>query len=143
VLDRALLQVIQHLIARRHGTGVREFLKIAHVEVADSPGKDFAVALQLLEGADGFLERVAAAPMQQITVKTIGLEVLQRFFAGIERAAVRGVAGEHLGNQKYFIAPTGDCLGDHRLGGAAAIHFRRVDVRKTEVHPQAQRRDRV
>src|SRR5450631_1983772 len=66
VLDRALLQVIQHLIAggvRRSGDR-RHLLKVVYVEVADAPGKNLAAADQGIECGNGLRERVAAAPMQ-------------------------------------------------------------------------------
>src|SRR5438045_5877394 len=54
VLDRALVQVIQHLVAgdlarARHR---RDFIEIARIEIADAPTADFPGADQVLEGRD-------------------------------------------------------------------------------------------
>ena len=51
---------------------------------------------QFLERRDRVLQRIGAAPMQQIAVEMIGLQPLQRPLAGGDGAAPRGVARQHL-----------------------------------------------
>ena len=60
---------------------LQQFRHIVVVEIADAPGADLAVALQLLERADGFIERNVAAPVQQVEIERIGFQPPQAAFA--------------------------------------------------------------
>src|SRR4051812_45340380 len=66
VLDGPLLQMIEHLIAgdpaARPGR-LERFLEVVDVEITDTPGSDFAVAPEPLEGVERVAERIVAAPV--------------------------------------------------------------------------------
>src|SRR5258705_5777688 len=115
VLDRALLQMVQDLVAG--DTAVADdlpgFVQIRHVEVAHAPGQDLALALKLLESRERVLERILAAPVQEIAVEAIGLQPSQRSFAGQHRSLARRILGENLGYEEHFIPPPGDNLCYH------------------------------
>ena len=58
--------------------GDRERLvEVVRVEVADPPRENLALPPQLLEGRDRRLERMAAAPVQEIAVEPVGLQPLE------------------------------------------------------------------
>ena len=48
MLNGALLQIIEHLIAGKRHVGVdrSQILQVTHVEITDAPGPDLAAALQ-------------------------------------------------------------------------------------------------
>ncbi|KAG5722849.1 hypothetical protein E4T56_gene18718, partial [Termitomyces sp. T112] len=110
--DGALLQVIEHLVAGDPALAAdrEQFVQIVGVEIADAPGADLACRDQLLEGRDGVLKRIGAAP---------------RALAGRDRAAARRVARQHLRDQEGLVAPARDRIGDDELG--IAIHLGGVD----------------
>jgi hypothetical protein len=66
MFDGALLEVVQHLIARRlPRAGDRGgFLEVGDIEIAHAPGENLAVANQNIEGCDRFFQSIGAAPMQ-------------------------------------------------------------------------------
>jgi len=71
MLDRALAQMVEHLIAgRMAGPGdPANGVEIGNVEIADAPGPDLAVGAKLFEGGDRILERMRPAPMQKVTIE--------------------------------------------------------------------------
>ncbi len=62
MLDRALPQMVEHLIASGLvGAGdLAEFVEIVHVEIADAPRQDLAVGAQPLEGGDRIAQEDAS-----------------------------------------------------------------------------------
>ena len=73
MLDRALLQVIQHLIVgwmSRAGDRC-DFFEVVDVEIADAPGADLALGRERLEPGNGLLERHAAPPVQQVAIEPV------------------------------------------------------------------------
>lgn len=98
VLNRAFLQMIEHLIAGDavFAGGVEDLVEIIGIEIGDAPGFDLAGLHQFLECGDGVLQRIRAAPMQQIAVEPIGFQPLQRALTGGDGSAARGVARQHL-----------------------------------------------
>ena len=75
----------------RPGLSDRErLLEIADVEVADAPGPDLPRSLELLERAEGVLERMRPRPVEQVAVEPVGLEARQALLAGPQSPLVRG-----------------------------------------------------
>src|SRR5690348_7819628 len=143
MLDRALTEMIENLIAgdlvlARDGEGFGEILL---VEIADAPREDLAFTLELVKRGKGLGERMLAAPMQEIAVEPVGLEPLERGFAGAPRSTLGSIGGKHLGDEKDVVAPAMDRFADDRLGGTGAIHLRRVDVAEAQIQTAPQRRD--
>ena len=97
--------------------------------------------LQLLEGGDRLLERMAAAPVQEVAVEPVGLQPLERPLAGGDRSVARGVLRQHLGDEEDLVAPPGDRLADDLLGRARAVELGGVDVGHAEVEAAAERAD--
>src|SRR5271166_2535355 len=83
MLDRPFAQMVKNLIAGRMARAgdPADGVEIGRVEVAHAPRQDLALAPKLLEGGDRVLQRVGAAPVQEITVQAIGPEARQRPFA--------------------------------------------------------------
>src|SRR4051812_44220200 len=77
VLDRAFLEVVEHLVARDALADGGELLEVRDVEVADAPREDLAFFQQLLEGGNRVRERIAAAPVQQVAIDAVGAQALQ------------------------------------------------------------------
>jgi len=144
VLDAALAQVVEHLVAdgapRRREAA--RLLEVRDVEVADAPGADLPVALEPLERLDRRLERDRAAPVEEVDVEPIGPQPRERALARRDRTAARCVLGEDLRDEEHVVAASCDRLPDPRLRLAVAVHLRGVDVRRAEVEPAPQRRDR-
>jgi len=131
--------VIQHLIARDaivacHGQCVVE---IVLVEVAHAPRANLAGALQLVERGERLLERIFAAPVQQVAVEMIGTQTRKRSITGAQCALARRVLRQHLRHEKHLVAASLDRLG-HDLF-RVAVHLRGVDVRHAAFEPAAQR----
>lgn len=97
VLDRAFLQMIEHLIAGDLPLACdgKQLVEIVLIEIADAPGTDLSRRDEFVERRDRFLERIGAAPVQQIAVEVIGTEPFQRSLAGRDGAASRGVARQY------------------------------------------------
>src|SRR5712691_10701668 len=98
VFDRALLHMIEHLVASDLALARdrKQLTEIVAVEIADAPGTDFSGSDQFIERRNRLLERIGAAPMQQVAIEVIGLQPLQRPLAGGDGTAPRGVARQHL-----------------------------------------------
>ena len=143
MLDRALLQMIEHLIAGDPALArySEHLVEIIDIEIADAPCADLAGVREFLERRNGFRERVRSAPMQQIAIEPVGLQSFQRALASCNGATPRGVARQHLGNQKQIVALARDRLRNDELG--IAIHLGGVDVGHAEIDAAAQRRDRA
>ena len=143
MLDGALLEVVQHLIARRMpGAGEGgDFVEVGDIEIAHAPGEDLAVANQNVEGCDRFLQSIGAAPMQEVAVKPVGSQTRQGSLARLECAALRCVARQYFGDQEDFVAPALECLGNEGFRGPRSVHFGGVDVRQAEVESAAKRGD--
>lgn len=84
MLDGALLEVIEHLIAGDFaGAGdLFGFLQIRNIEIAHAPGENFPVLLELFESTDGLLERILPTPMQEITIERVGPQAFEGPLAG-------------------------------------------------------------
>ena len=143
MLDGALLQMIEHLIAGDLALAgnIKHFIEIVAIEIADAPGADFAGADQFLERGNGFRQRIRSAPVQQITIEPVGFQPLQRTLAGRDGAAPRRVARQDFRDQENLVAPPRDGFGDHQF--RIAIHLGGIDVGHAEIDTPAQRRDRV
>ena len=97
VLDRAFLQVIEHLIAGDLSLtcDFENFVEIVGIEIGNAPGADFSGTDQLLERRHRLGQWDAAAPVQQVTIETVGFKPGQRTFARGNGAAPRCIAGQH------------------------------------------------
>ena len=75
MLDGALLQMVENLVAREMAiTGNSpDGFEFTDVEVADAPGQDLSITLELLEGSDRVLQRILTRPVQKVTIQPIGL----------------------------------------------------------------------
>ena len=143
MLDGALSQVVQHLVAGgMSGTGYfADFIEVVDVEIAHAPGADLAVSREHLECPHRLLERIAAAPMQQIAIQAVRLQARQRLLAREDGAAPRRVARQYLGHEEYLVASPLDRRAHEGFGGPRAVHFGGVDVSQTQVEPAAQGAD--
>src|SRR5260370_38865091 len=90
-----LFQMVEHLIAgdASFAGDVAGVFEVGHVEVAHTPGEDLACALELVEAGEGLLQRIRAAPMQEVAVEPVGAETGERILAGRDGAAARGMLG--------------------------------------------------
>ena len=102
--------------------------KVVHIEIADPPGQNLAVAPQFLR----------TAPMQEIAVNPIGPPAAEGALAARDRPCRRGMLRENLGQQKNFVAPPGDRLANQFLGCALAVHLRCIDMGHAKVETAAQ-----
>ena len=87
------LEIVQDLIA---GDPIAarvtlRFLEVVDVEVADAERADLAVVDEPLERRERLVERVRAAPVQQVAVEVVGAQPAQRAFAGADDAGERRV----------------------------------------------------
>jgi len=84
VLDGARLQMVEDLIADQTtiSSNVPDLFKVRHIEVTDAPGEDLTLMLQLLEGRDRLLQRVLAAPVQQVSIQPVGFQARERLLTG-------------------------------------------------------------
>src|ERR1700761_9484319 len=144
MLDRAFLQMIKHLIAdnARSAGNLPCLFKIRYVEVAHTIGAYFALLTERVERRKRVLQRMRSAPVQQVAIQPVGLEVAERSLASDLRPQPGGILLQHLGDQKYLIAPAHDGVADEFLGGAGAIHLRGVDVIHSEINASSQGGDR-
>ncbi len=142
MLDGAFAEVVEHLVAGDPAwpRGRQGLVEVGHVEVADAPGEDLAVANQLLEAGEGLSQRMAPAPVQQIAIQPVGPQAGERAFAGGDHPGPRGVVRQHLRHQEKLVPPARDRLADDQLG--VTVHFRRVDVGHAVLDAAAQGRDR-
>jgi hypothetical protein len=74
VFNRALLQVIEDLIADERICDAPSFFQVGLVEVADAPGEDLPLALKLFKRSIRVFERLCAAPMQKIAIESVGVQ---------------------------------------------------------------------
>ena len=76
MLDRALFQVVENLITSQIALAgdPANIFKVRQIEVAYAPGKDFSLALKLLERRDRILKRMLAAPVQKEAVQPVGVK---------------------------------------------------------------------
>jgi hypothetical protein len=67
VFDGSLLEVLEDLIASDAAAASDRtyFLQVGYIEITYSPGEDFSIPAQLLEGRECLLQRISAAPMKQ------------------------------------------------------------------------------
>ena len=112
----------------------------ARVEIGDAPAQDLARRAQPLERVDGFAERNAAAPMQEIEIEPIRAEPLEAALAGRDRAFSAGVVRIHLAHYKQAVAPAGHRSRHDFLRAAVAVHLGRVDERHPELEAERKRR---
>src|SRR5580692_11234659 len=110
MFDRAFLQMIEHLIAdnARFAGNLPCLFKIRHVEVAHTIGEYFALLTERVERRKRVLQRMRSAPVQQVAIQPVGLEVAERSLASDLRPQSGGMLWQHLGDQKYLIAPAHD-----------------------------------
>jgi len=101
---------MQHLVGRAAiaaGDG-KQFFHVVDIEIRHAPAEDLAVALQALEGADGFGERHASPPMQEIQVEAIGAKPRKASLACGDGALRSGILRIDLADQEHFVAPAVD-----------------------------------
>ena len=139
MLDRALAQMIEHLVASRFAWPCdrADFIKIVHVEIADAPRQDLAVGAEPLEGGYRVLERMRTAPMQKIAIEAVSPEPLERALASGDRPIPRRVVRQDFGDEEDLVAPASDRRADHFLSRARTVHLRRVDMRHPKVEASA------
>jgi hypothetical protein len=76
VLDCALLQVVEHLVAG-DPAGVcdgEHILEIVDVEIANAPRQDLAARDEVLQRSDRVFEGIRSAPVEEVAVEPIGLK---------------------------------------------------------------------
>jgi hypothetical protein len=78
--------------------------------------------------------------MQQIAVKMVGAEPLQRLFASPDGVAARCICGEYFRYQEYLITPPLDRLRYQTLDGAITVHLGSVDMGEAPINTMLQRR---
>ena len=83
-----------------------------------------------------------SAPVQQVAIQPVGLEVGEGSLASDLRPQSGGILWQHLGDQEYLIASSRDGVADQLLGGAGAIHLCGVDMIHSEIDASSQGRDR-
>src|SRR5262249_59839948 len=112
MLDRALVQVVEDLVADRAAVAGQApcFLEVGDVEVADTPGQDLACAPQLLECRDRVLEGMPPAPVQEVRVQPIGSETSERPLARLDRPVPGRMLGKDLGHQEDLVPTASDRL---------------------------------
>jgi len=66
VLDRALPQMVEDLVASKMPVpgNPSDRVEFTHVEVADTPGQDLPITLELLEGGNRLLQGMLPRPVQ-------------------------------------------------------------------------------
>ena len=96
---------------------------------------------QAFERVDGFRERYASPPMQQVQVDAFDAHAAQAAFARGGHAGSARVLRIYLGHYKNRRAATGDRACDDFLGTAVAVHLRGVDQCHAHVEPALQRSD--
>jgi len=133
---RQILETCRAAIAAGDG---KQFFHVVDIEIRHAPAEDLAVALQALEGADGFGERHASPPMQEIQVEAIGAKPRKASLACGDGALRSGILRIDLADQEHFVAPAVDGIGDDLLGTAFGIHLGGIDQRHAEVQPELQR----
>jgi hypothetical protein len=146
VLDVALGEVIEHLVARDLA-GARDterLLELLLVEVADPPIADLAARAQLFERSDRVLERLAAGPVQEVAVEVVGTQAPQALLAGVHGTLSAGMARHDLArDEQLFAAQTSrrDGLRHELFDPTRAVELGRVEVRHSELDPGTQRCD--
>ncbi len=135
-LDPARLEIVKNLV--RCAAGLVEFVEIGHVEVGNSPAADLAFGAKFFEGLDGFFQRRAAAPMQQIKIDHVRPQSTQAARAGFRQIRAAGVMRINFGHEKDVLAPARDRLPHHFLGRALSVHLRRIDQRHPELDSEPQ-----
>ena len=110
MFDRAFLQMIEHLIAdnARFAGNLLCLFKIRYVEVAHAIGKYLALCTEGVERRKRVFQRMRSAPVQQVAIQPVGLEVGERSLASDLRPQSGGILWQHLGDQEYLIAPARD-----------------------------------
>src|SRR4051812_16657606 len=123
MFDRAFLQMIEHLIAdnARFAGNLPCLFKIRHVEVAHAIGEYFALLAKRIESRKRVLQRMWSAPVQQVAIQPVSLEVIERSLASDLRTQSGGILWQHLGDQEHLISPARDGVADQFLGGTGAI----------------------
>lgn len=134
-LGAAPRQVVKDLIgsavlAIGHG---EKLFHVVGIEIGDAPVSYLAVALQSFESRHGFVQRVLAAPVQQIEIDMIGAKPCKAALAGLRRAFSAGVPRVYLADQKHVVTAAGNCRADHLFGSAIGIHFGSIDQRHAEI----------
>jgi hypothetical protein len=138
MLDSAFGKVVENLVAGYStlARNLQRLFEIGNIKVADAPGQDLPVALELLERADGSLQRVSPAPMQQIAIEPVGFEARERPLTGSDRPGAGRILRQDLRDQEDLITTTRDRLGYDVLGDP--VHFRRIDMRHSKVESTLQ-----
>jgi hypothetical protein len=106
VLDRALAQMVEHLVADRMAcpSDPVDFDEIVNIEIADAPRQDLPLSAKPLEGGDRILGRMRSAPVQKIAIEAVGLEALERPLASGDRRIAGGIVRQHLGDEEDLVA---------------------------------------
>ena len=89
----------------------------------------------VLNGLERFVQRHAAAPVQQIHVEPVGLQPPKARLARGNRAAPGRVLRHHLADEEDLAAAIGQRFGDELLSRAVAVHLRRIDHRHARGRP--------
>jgi hypothetical protein len=79
--------------------------------------------------------------VQQVHIEIVRLEALQAALARRDRAAARGVLGQHLADEINLLATACDDVGDELFGAAVAVHLGRVDQYGTQIDAGVQRQE--
>ena len=144
VLDRALLQVVEDLVAGDAAlAGDRpRLLEVGHVEVAHAPGEDLALAPELLEGRDRVLQRMlgrASAGGSSPAGRCRGARASRSQAATVPPR--EAFSGRTLETRKT--SSRRPAIASATISSAApAVHLRGVDVGHAEVEAPPQGGDR-
>src|SRR5260370_30767908 len=135
VLDTALLQVVEDLIARDpvRARYRQRLLEISNVEVTHAPRDNLTLLHEFLERSYRFCKGIRPRPVQQVTVESVGAQPLQALVARPERSLVRRMLRKHLRDEKHLIAPADDCLAHQLLHGARPLPLGRAPLGHREI----------
>jgi hypothetical protein len=82
---------------------------------------------------NGLLERMPAAPVEQIAIEAFGTEPSERLFAGCNGPATRRILREDLRNHKDLVASSFDGLRNPFFSAFGEVHLRYMDMRHAEI----------
>ena len=74
VFNRALLKVIEDLIANERICDAPSLYQVGLIEVAHAPGENLPLALELLKCSNRVFQRLCAAPVQKIAIESVGVQ---------------------------------------------------------------------
>ena len=108
IFDAAPGEIEHHLVGAGEVPIMRApLLHVVEIEVAHAEIGDLAVLSEAMERLEGFRERHAAAPMQQIEIDPVDAHALEAALAGFDRAATRCIVWIDLADDIEPVAASG------------------------------------